>query len=184
MKIPKKRDWLVSVAAKLIPVVTFGRFESRWRAKTRAYAISRPREKMSRLTWPTMCRVAKAASCQNGQVFRVTYQAEVYTDTVDGGQIQKYRIKTLLISTVLFLICNPSVFYGGGYISRLWYPDTYFISSASFYREIPIWNMTTFLRSKSCISNVASASICNKKMDFLVGLVKKSFCRKWHYVPL
>ena len=63
-----------------------------------------------------MCRVAKAASCQNGQVFRVTYQAEVYTDTVDGGQIQKYRIKTLLISTVLFLICNPSVFYGGGYI--------------------------------------------------------------------
>ena len=67
-----------------------------------------------------MCRVAKAASCQNGQVFRVTYQAEVYTDTVDGGQIQKYRIKTLLISTVLFLICNPSVFYGGGYISLLY----------------------------------------------------------------
>ena len=34
------------------------------------------------------------------------------------------------------------------------------------------------LEQKLYFEHSIAASICNKKMDFLVGLVKKSFCRK------
>ena len=37
------------------------------------------------------------------------------------------------------------------------------------------------LERKLYFEKSIAASICIKKMDFLVWLVKKSFCRKWHY---